>query len=222
MVDSEGRIELTPDLLEYAKAVTIKTCQKHAPPHVKYDDVVQEVMVHLLSKPPEYDDSHGATEKSFIHTVVQRFVFKFLGKEAKHAKRNQQFDEKEKKDSDVDHEGKLADPRAGTQAARGRMIDVMDAEEADDASPLGEAIERHPTDLTRARIATDAMFDLIDDGASHELLQIMMECEGNKSEAARRMGVSEGTLRYRLEKIRDKLRRSGFDPFAREEDDEDQ
>lgn len=221
MVDSEGRIELTPDLLEYAKAVTIKTCQKLAPPHVKFDDVVQEVMVHLLSKPPEYDDSQGATEKTFVHTVVQRFVFKFLRKEAKRAERNQQSDEREEKDPDVDHEGKLADPRAGTQAARGRMIDLIDAEEADDASPLGEAIERHPTDLTRARIATDAMFDLIDDGGSHELLQIVMECEGNKSEAARRMGVSEGTLRYRLEKIRDKLRRSGFDPFAKEEDDED-
>ena len=52
--------------------------------------------------------------------------------------------------------------------------------------------------LTAWRSTTDDVLEFIDDEPSRELCRIVMECNGNMSAAARRLGVSEGIVRYRL------------------------
>jgi RNA polymerase sigma factor (sigma-70 family) len=206
-------IELTDDLFDYAKAVTITEAQKHCSKFVDFDDVVQEVRLKLLSKPPKYDPSKGASVKTLIYTIVQRIVLKYSGREKRNAARFKQV-VKERPTIDEPKEGKLSDPRAGTASARERMIALEDAEAADDASPRGGAVERHHTDQTTKSWTTDDILEFIDDEESRELCRLFVECNGNRSKVARRLGVSEGSVRYRLKLLAPKLLAAGFNPFS--------
>lgn len=71
---SSSGLELTPNLTEYAKAVALKVAQRSCPPHVDFEDAVQEAMLSLMSALPKYDASKKAAPKTFIHLVVQRAV----------------------------------------------------------------------------------------------------------------------------------------------------
>ena len=73
-MDEKRELELTPDLLEFAKACALQEAGKHCPAWVDRQDVVQEVMLGLLSKPPKYDPSKGASEKTLVHTLVRRIL----------------------------------------------------------------------------------------------------------------------------------------------------
>src|SRR5687767_1081857 len=88
MSDREPReIKLTDDLLDYAKRVAIKEARKRCPPHVIVEDVALEVLLKLNSKPPKYDPSKGASEKTLIYTVVLSLVLKYIARECQHAER---------------------------------------------------------------------------------------------------------------------------------------
>lgn len=52
MTPSPQELELTQDLLDYAKAVALIEAQKRCPKYVEFDDVVQDALLHLMSKPP--------------------------------------------------------------------------------------------------------------------------------------------------------------------------
>lgn len=212
----KAEIELTQDLLEYAKAVALIEAQKHCPKYVNFDDVIQEVYLKLLSKPPKYDPSKGASVKTLLYTVVQRIVIKYAAREARQGKRFKQLVEP-KPSADEAPEGKLSEPRAGTMAARARMIGVLDAEDVDDATrPMG-SVERRHVDYTTKILTTDDVLEFIDDEESRHLCQTVIDCNGNMSKAARRIGVSEGTVRYRLKMLAPKLVAAGFDPFNTQE-----
>ncbi len=59
-----------------------------------------------------------------------------------------------------------------------------------------------------------SFMDYIDDDETRKMCFLMMEHDNNQSEVARCMNVTEGTIRYRLDLLRGKLRAAGFDPFA--------
>ncbi len=217
---SPSELKLTPDLLEYAKAVALIEVQKRCPKHVVYDDVVQEALLQLISKPPKFDPAKGASEKTLIYTIVQRAVLKSIGRSARHAKRFVQ-DDGVRPQTYPEHEGKLLEPRAGTLAARTHMLSLQDAEEAADASPRNERdVPSRPDEMRAARLSTEDILQFIDCEDSRTLCQLVLQCRGNMSEAARRLGVSEGTVRYRLRLLAPKLAAAGFNPFPwRDKDD---
>lgn len=181
-------IELTDDLLDFAKRSAIIEAQKHCPDFVEFDDIVQEVWLKLLSKPPKYDPSKGASVKTLIYTIVQRIVLKHSGRECRHAGRYKQI-VKPKTGDDDDHEAAL------------------------DAFSLREEGKRRPADLTTKSSTTDDVLEFIDNEESRELCRLVIECDGNVSETARRIGLSEGAIRYRLKLLAPKLRAAGFEPF---------
>lgn len=210
---SKREIEITPDLLEYAKAVALKEAQKRCYlKHVEYDDIVSHVQTHLLRRPPKYDPTKGTKETTFIYTVVKHLVSKYLTKEAKHAER---FEQRiEPKPAFKTPEGKISEPRAGTNAARRRMAKLGQVEGEDDgARPGRENVQRHPTEYSTAVWTNDDMFAYIDNEESRALCRLMIECDGNMSEVARRLGWWEGKVRYRLRILGPKLIRAGFNPF---------
>lgn len=184
-------IELTPDLLEYAKAVTIIEAKKHCPDFVIYDDLVQEVWLKLISKPPKFDPSMGASEKTLLYTVVQRIVLKHAGRERRHASRFKQVVEPRPQDD------KEEDGRDDTVAAFNLEDDYW------------RAFSERTTELE----VTESCLEFIDDMESRALCRLVMECDGNVSEAARRIGLSEGAVRHRLKLLRPKLSAAGFDQF---------
>jgi RNA polymerase sigma factor (sigma-70 family) len=213
---SPRELELTPDLLEYAKAIAIKEAQKHCPGFVKYADVAQEVALKLICKPPKYDPLKGASAKTLIYTIVQRNVLKYVGRERRNAGRfNQVFEQKpafrEPK------EGKLIEPVAGTTSARARMIYLEDLQAADDAVRFEQPAERHPRDFRTKSVTIDDILEFVDSEESRSLCRLVIDCNGNVSEAARRLDVSEGTVRYRLKLLAPKLIAAGFNPFGRRE-----
>ena len=212
---SSSELELTPDLIDYAKAIAIREAEKRAPKYVKYDDVVQEVLLHLISKPPKYDPAKGASEKTLIHTIVQRTVLKYVARQCRHANQYKQVVETTPT-TDEEVDGKL-NPRSGTPSARERMVSLMDAETADDASPRGEAVERLPRELTSKGTTTDDVLEFIDSEESRLMCRLYIECKGNVSEVARRLGFAEGTIRRRLKRLAPKLIRAGFQPLKPEE-----
>ncbi len=69
---SPAELELTPDLLDYARRVAFKEAQKRCRPGVDHDDAAQQALLHLIAKPPVWDPARGAKPKSLVYTVIQR------------------------------------------------------------------------------------------------------------------------------------------------------
>lgn len=130
--------------------------------------------------------------KTLIYTVVQRAVLKFVGRECRHASRFKQ----------------VVRPKTGN---------ADDRDEALDALTLGEEVERHQQNLLADARFSEDIFEFIDNEESRALCRLFIECDGNVSEVARRMGLVEGAVRYRLKMLRPRLVAAGFDPFSKEE-----
>lgn len=190
---SPHEIELTDDLIEFAKAVALKEAHRHCPSHVDFRDVVQDALLQLLSKPPKYDPSKGASEKTLIYTVVQRAVLKYAASEFRYVGRFTQLDEAEPKKPDDDEQ----------------------------LRPERDAVERRPVELTTKSSTTEDVLEFIDNEESRKLCRLYIECDNNVSETARRLGVAEGTVRYRLKMLGPKLIAAGFNPFTRRNSDDD-
>lgn len=205
-------LELTPELLEYARGVALSEAKIRCPKYVVYDDVAQEAVLHLMSTPPKYDPSRGASQTTLIHLAVQRFVLKYIACQCRHADHYEQIEESPPEPDDEDD-----NPRVGSSVARSRMFGLIAAERADDAGPQRASPEHHPKENTTKHSTTDDVLEFIDDEGSRELCRVVMECQGNMSEAARRLGHSEGTVRYRLKLLAPKLLAAGFNPFSNEE-----
>jgi len=184
MIDSSPQeLELTSDLLAFAKAVALQEAQKHCPKYVDFDDVVQEVLLHLMSKPPKVDPAKG-TAKTLIHTIVQRAVLKYVQRQRRQAKRFMQAPEQ--------------------------------VDDQDEQPDLLDQDEDRRVELQKKRWTTDDVLEFIDNEESRDLCRLVIECQGNLSEAARRLGLAEGTVRYRLKLLAPKLIAAGFNPFRKE------
>jgi len=184
---SPQELKLTPELLEYARAVALKEASKHCARRVSYDDVVQDALLHLLSRPPKFDPSRGASEKTLIYTIVQRAVIRHATREAKQIRR-------------------LGLPLEAVEVS-------SDGEDHDE--PAHHRItENRTAELTKSRWNLDDILQYIDNEDSRTLCRLVIECKGNLSEAARRLGLSEGTVRYRLKLLGPKLLAAGFNPFS--------
>lgn len=183
---SPHELELTPDLLAFAKAVALQEAQKHCPKYVDFDDVVQEALLHLMSKPPKVDPAKG-TAKTLIHTIVQRAVLKYVQRQRRQAKRFMQAPEPAITDTPDD------------------QPDLFEQQEED-----------RRVELQKKHWTTDDVLEFIDNEESRDLCRLVIECQGNLSEAARRLGLAEGTVRYRLKLLDPKLVAAGFNPFRKE------
>jgi RNA polymerase sigma factor (sigma-70 family) len=195
MEPSPQELKLTPDLLEYARAVALKEAPKYCKCRLarptgsksKLDeqpwaDVVQQAILELLRRPPKYDPTRGASPKTLIYTIVQRAVMKAAERESRQADRFRQFPQ---------------------------------SVECDDEEPAEQQIsEKRTVELTRSRWNLDDILKYIDNEESRDLCRLVIECGGNISEAARRLNLSEGTVRYRLRLLEPKLIAAGFDPFS--------
>ena len=203
MTSEPRELELTPDLLEYAKAVAMKEAPKYCRPRLArptaapsdlderpWADVVQEAILQLLRRPPKFDPARGASPKTLIYTIVQRAVMKYGTRQAKHDRRYRQ-------------------PPETVVLSEGL------AEGTVDETPTMELVtEWRTTALTRSRWNLDDILMYIDNENSRELCRLVIECDGNVSAAARRLKLSEGTVRYRLKLLGPKLIAAGFDPFS--------
>ena len=186
MDSSPKELKLTPDLLEYARAVAIKEAPNHCGRRIDYEDVAQEAILHLLSRPPKFDPSRGASEKTLIYTIVKRAVIRFAEREAKQARRFRQFPEP-----------------------------VGASRDGEDDEPAHHRIsEKRTTELTKSRWNLDDILKYVDNEESRALCRLVIECKGNLSKAAQRLKLSEGTVRYRLKLLGPKLLAAGFDPFS--------
>lgn len=184
-------LELTPDLLEYAKAVALIEAQKRCPKYVDFGDVVGEAILHLMSKPPRYDPARGASPKTLIYTIVQRAVLKYVARECKRASRSKRFDE-----------------------PVGVSEDTEDGVYVDNEPAHHRITERRTAELRKSGWTTDDVLQYVDNEESRTLCRLFIEYKGNRSAVAERLGVHESTVRYRLKLLEPKLRAAGFDPFG--------
>lgn len=176
---SSSGLELTPNLTEYAKAVALKVAQRSCPPHVDFEDAVQEAMLSLMSALPKYDASKKAAPKTFIHLVVQRAVAKYADREHRKLKPLRSFGATAGADSGPSEE----------QVQTHRRL-------------LGRWASDH--DAGAARV--DEALELLDNEDSRKLCRLLIEHTGNRSEVARSLGISEGAVRYRMTLLMPKLR----------------
>jgi len=180
---------LTPDLLDFAKRSALKEAKKRCTRRIIYDDVVQYAMLQLLSRPPKFDPERGTSPKTLIYTIVLRAVIKYATRE------KQQFD----------RYGSLPRTKVVSEGLEEGTVERMPT--------INQISERRTAALTRSRYSLDDIFQFIDNEDSKALCRVVMECGGSRSKAARRLGLSEGTVRYRLKLLVPKLRAAGFDPF---------
>jgi DNA-directed RNA polymerase specialized sigma24 family protein len=165
--EAKQEIELTADLLDFIRRSTIKLARTQCPPSVDPEDVVQQVLLNLVSKPPVHDPVRGASVTSLLYTILQRQVWKIAGRSRQTSMREQHVE--------------LQDHQYSTR----------------DKSPA--------TDLP--------VFDYIACDESREMCRLLILHDGNYSEVAREMQVSEGTVRYRIKHLASKLKAAGFNPF---------
>lgn len=184
---SPTELELTPDLLDYARRVALQVAAKHCGPRVILDDAAQVALLHLMASPPKYDPARGASPKTLVYTIVQRAVIKFAAREAIKVGRFKALPQSTDADDNVE---------AGVYA--------------DDRRP-GPASNRS-VDLTKSRWTMDDMLEFIDNESSRALCRLVIECDGNVSEVGRRLRLTEGAVRNRLRMLAPKLRAAGFDP----------
>lgn len=163
---SKRELELAGDLLEYAKAAAYKVAKKRCPKHVSPRDVAQETLLHLIARPPKYDPTKGASEKTLLHTAIYCLVSKCLARERR---QNARFEV--------------------------AVLEPADHREKPTADPKLDDILR-----------------FIDCRESQALCRCFVECDGNKTVVARRLGITEGTVRYRLKLLAPKLIAAGFNP----------
>jgi len=166
--NAKREIELTGDLIDYCKRSAFKLAKQRCPPHISPWDVSQRALLQLIARPPKYDPTKGASEKTLLYIALQCLVSKGLDSEYKHARRFKQT---------------------------GQMPDEYRRE------------EEPPVELK-----LDAILRFIDCQESRALCRHFVECNGNKSMVAKRMGISEGTVRYRIGLLAPKLLAAGFNP----------
>lgn len=188
MDTSPQPIELTDELLEYARAVALKEAPKHCGPGVSFDEAAQQAVLQLIRKPPKYDPSRGASVKTLIYTIAQRAVIKFATRE--HKKLTRTFGQYPGQENE-------AAPIDPTEEQVGKYQQVTGA---------------GPTKHAALSAAVEHMLRFIDNEDSRTLCLLVLECKGNYSEVARRLGVVEGTIRRRLKVLQPKLRAAGFKP----------
>ncbi len=182
---SPAELELTPDLLDFARRSAFKEAKKRCRPGVDHDDAVQQALLHLIAKPPVWDPARGAKPKSLVYTVVQRAVMKFAEREGKAVRKFKPL----RQASD-----------AGQKATDGVYPD-----------PAGKEIARNRTvSLSQSFWTKEDVLDFIDNETSRETCRVIMESGGNVSEAARRLGRTEGAIRSRLDVLLPKLLATGF------------
>ncbi len=182
---SPTELELTPDLLDYARQKGIAIAKGFRNPRIDPEDAAQHALLHLIAKPPMWDPARGATPTTLIHTIVQRAVIKFVEREARDVRQFRALNESAES-SPTTAEGVHPDP-VGTEVANSRTVS-----------------------LSQSFWAKEDVLDYIDNEDSRALCRIVMECDGNVSEAARRLGMKESTIRYRLKLLLPKLLAKGF------------
>ena len=182
---SPPELELTPDLLEFALQKGIEIAEGFRNPRVDPEDAAQHALLHLIAKPPRWDPARGATPRTLIHTIVRRAVIKFVVREARDVRQFRVLNEPAES-SPTSNEGVHPDP-VGTEIANSRTVG-----------------------LSQSFWAKEDVLDFIDNEDSRALCRVIMECDGNVSEAARRLGMKESTVRYRLSLLIPKLLAKGF------------
>jgi RNA polymerase sigma factor (sigma-70 family) len=182
-------LRLTPDLLEYAKAVALTEARKRCSQRVGYRDAVQEATLNLLKSAPHYDPAKGASAKTYIYTVVQWAVIKYAAREVRHAQWFKQFDRP------------LEAPVKAGKAASGHTF-----------AP-GQITDERKRELAWT---LDDILRYVDNEESRALCRLVVECKGSIRAAAKRLGVVEGTVRYRLGLLKPRLLAAGFNPFEEE------
>lgn len=207
MTSEPQRLELTPDLLEYIKAVVVKEAPKHCRPRLSrptsrrsdfdekpWDDVVQWVTLRVLRRPPKYDPSRGASVKTLLFTVVKRALMKYGTR-------------------DSDREDHYPQMPKGVEVSEG-----LEEGKSERTPVIHQVSRRRHADLTRSGWSMDDILQYIPNDDSKALCKLVIECDGNMSAAARKLGVAEGTVRNRLKMLGPKLLAAGFDPFSTKEE----
>lgn len=236
MLDSSSHkreIELTPDLLEYATAIARQEAGKILRPGlrhpgVRYNDVVQEALLHLMSRPPKFDPTKGASEETLIYTAVYYAVRKAAGREGRQLARYRPHhgvavggEREEVLECDQDDACIKSIERDAAVTVRPQdRLDVGDRRVAQRKGDAGIQRHRGSPELL------DEMLEFIDNEESRALCRLLVECDCNIIEAARRLESPEGRARYRLKKLTEgairhrlkvlgpKMLAGGFDPAS--------
>ena len=86
--------------------------------------------------------------------------------------------------------------------------------EPTDAQEIQEQAEEWETGERRETWTLGEILQYIDNDDNRALCELVVQCKGNISEAARQLGLTEGTVRKRLRVLGPKLLAAGFDPFS--------
>lgn len=187
-------LEMTPDRLDFVRRSARKEARIHCSEFVDVEDVIQDVHLQLLRRPPRYKPGGDASEKTFLYRSIRYIVINYAKREARQAARHRQLKRRQPEPSETDDD---------------KPVKPMDRQKQ-------EFIELRPRDLTWKGLTTDDILRYIDDETSRHLCELVLRCEGNMSEAGRRLGIHESTVRHRLKILGPKLLAAGFNPYRQE------
>ena len=180
------RIQITEELAEFIHEQALVAATWRCPEHVDPHDVAQEVAFTLIRKPPRFDPNGKAKLETFLKSCIRNRVHSAIRKEGRFSLRQAQLiEDKQRDEEDVKKNVRWPSLHNGER-------------------PFQKDIKE---------FTPEDVFRYIDCDSSRALCMLYLECKANMSEVARRMGVSEGTIRYRLKRLSPILLQAGLKPF---------
>jgi len=185
-------IDLTDDLLDFAWRSARKEARKRCwSERADIENVAGDAVMDLIRRPPRNDPASKASVKTLIYSCVQNAVIKYAAREGVKVRRFQSFS-MSADDPSSPHDGPTPEQTRLHQSLTGAW----------------------PTDHEALEAAVEEILRFIDNEDSRNMCRLFLECKGNRSEVARRLNVSEGTVRNRLKLLGPKLIAAGFDPLS--------
>lgn len=180
------RIQITEKLAEFIHEQALIAATWRCPEYIDPNDVAQAVAFVLIRRPPRFDPNGKANVETFLKSCIRNRVHSAIRKEGRFSLRQAQvIEDKQRDEEDV---------------------------KKDVRSPSLHNGER-PFQQDIKEFTPEDVFRYIDCDSSRALCILYLECKANMSEVARRMGVSEGTIRYRLKRLAPILLQADLKPF---------
>lgn len=184
MDSAKYELELTDELLKKAKKFAYKEAKRCCPKFLSRDDAVQEALMELYRKPPDFDPTKETKPTTLIYLIVRRKMMTYIMRESQR--------------------------RASKPIV---FVDIEQLSERVESKAQSNSSIDRTANFRGANWTVDDMLEFIDDQESYAMCKSVIENNGNVSKAARKLGIKPSTVRARVKALAPMLITAGFNPY---------
>lgn len=185
--DEDGEaipILIDEETFKYIEKIVPKIAAKYFPRRIQRDDLVQKVLAILVNKPPIWRPAKGASRETFIYQCVSCDLINLINPTRK-------------------------EERVFRQAPEAEVVrDKAGQSHVEDVLQSGKTA----SDFVAPKVTEDEILEHIVGEENQRLCRAYMKFNGNATKTAKEIGVSDKTVRRKLERLLPSLVKAGFEP----------